>query len=122
MQSFTFGDNPIMADELLQLVLIGKKTATCWAATNKTGANPVGTHMIIKDSLGRERAVIETIECNKRRFNEVDESFAHDEGEGDRTLAYWRKEHQDYFTREGLYTDTMEVFCERFKLVKIIEV
>ena len=28
-----FGDSPALADELLALVLAGKKTATCWAAS-----------------------------------------------------------------------------------------
>jgi uncharacterized protein YhfF len=33
LESFTFGDTPVLADELLELVLVGKKTATCWAAS-----------------------------------------------------------------------------------------
>jgi uncharacterized protein YhfF len=32
LESFSFGDSPELADKLLELVLIGKKTATCWAA------------------------------------------------------------------------------------------
>jgi len=31
---FAFGDTPEMADELLSLVIIGRKTGTCWAAAN----------------------------------------------------------------------------------------
>src|SRR6476469_7683858 len=33
LESFSFGDSPELADELLELVLTGKKTATCWAAS-----------------------------------------------------------------------------------------
>jgi len=33
LDSFAFGDTPELANELLALVLAGKKTATCWAAS-----------------------------------------------------------------------------------------
>lgn len=33
LETFSFGDSPELADELLDLVLLGKKTATCWAAS-----------------------------------------------------------------------------------------
>ena len=31
--TFSFGDNPSLADQLLALVLEGKKRATCWAVS-----------------------------------------------------------------------------------------
>jgi uncharacterized protein YhfF len=37
LESFSFGDSPELADELLELVLVGKKTATCWAASESQG-------------------------------------------------------------------------------------
>jgi uncharacterized protein YhfF len=116
MKSFSFGDNPAMADELLALVLEGKKTATAG-----TEADVVGERMTIQDGLGNPRAIIEITELTQRRFNEVDESFAYDEGEGDRTLEYWRKAHKEFFTREGVYTDDMMVCCERFKLIEVLK-
>ena len=36
------------------------------------------------------RCVIETTEVTYRRFDDVDAAFAYEEGEGDRSLAYWR--------------------------------
>ena len=48
-------------------------------------------------------AVIETTELTQRRFDEVDAAFAVDEGEGDRTLASWRRVHQNYFGRQGTF-------------------
>jgi uncharacterized protein YhfF len=33
LDQFPFGDGPELADELLALILAGKKTATCWSAT-----------------------------------------------------------------------------------------
>jgi uncharacterized protein YhfF len=45
---------------------------------------------------------------------------AHDEGEGDRSLQYWRQAHTRYFTRLGRYAPNMMLWCERFELVERI--
>jgi uncharacterized protein YhfF len=50
----------------------------------------------------------------------VDESFAHDEREGDRTLAWWRRALKDYFARRGEFSLDMEAYCERFRLIEIL--
>jgi uncharacterized protein YhfF len=93
LESFSFGDSPELADELLELVLIGRKTATRWAASEGDKGVEVGKRWIVKDGQGRPRAVLETVEITRRRFEEVDEGFAFDEGEGDRSLAWWRSAH-----------------------------
>ena len=62
-------------------------------------------------------AVIETVELTQRRFDEVDEAFAFDEGEDDRTLAAWRRVHRNYFSRQGTFAPDMLLSCERFRLV-----
>ena len=87
LESFAFGDTPELADEMIELVLIGKKTATCWAANEGDKGVVVGKRWIVKDGQGRASAILETIEVTRRRFGEVDAAFAHDEGEGDRSLA-----------------------------------
>ncbi|MEJ0054024.1 MAG: ASCH domain-containing protein [bacterium] len=120
MDSFAFGDSPAMADELLGLVLSGKKTATAWAASQGIKGTEVGKREVIKDGAGRERVIIETTEIVPRPFSEVDASFARDEGEGDLSLAYWRQAHKRYFTREGTYADDMEVYCQRFRIVEVL--
>jgi uncharacterized protein YhfF len=56
----------------------------------------------------------------RRRFGEIDAAFAHDEGEGDRTLADWREAHTDYFTRRSEFSPDMELYCERFRLVEVL--
>jgi uncharacterized protein YhfF len=121
MESFSFGDNSELADELLALVLEGKKTATTWAAVEGLKGVKLGKRWIVKDGAGTPRAVIETTEVTKKLFSEVDESIGYAEGEGDRTLEYWRKAHTDYFTRLGQFDPDMEVYCERFKLIEILK-
>lgn len=120
MESFSFGDSPEMTDELLSLVLSGKKTATSWAATHGSLNSEVGKKQIIEDSKGNPRAIIETTELKLQKFSEVDEAFAREEGEGDLSLEYWRKEHQRYFTQERTFSPEMNVYCQRFKLVEVI--
>lgn len=125
--TFSFGDNPALSDELLALVLAGKKTATCGAlagyAPNPGGeAMPVvGRRDVVLDGRGERAAVIETVEVNVRRFDEVDEKFACDEGEGDRSYAYWRDAHERYFARNGGFSPGMMVVCERFRLIEVLE-
>lgn len=121
---FSFGDSPALADELLGLVLAGRKTATCGTLSQfGPGGEPmpqVGRRDIVLDGQGRPAAVIETIEVSIRCFDEVDEQFARDEGEGEGTLAYWRSAHETYFGRNGAFSPGMKVVCERFKLIQVL--
>ena len=123
--AFSFGDSPDMADELLALVLAGVKTATCGAlghyGPGGEAMPAVGRRDVVLDGRGRRAAVIETIELELRRFDEVDERFARDEGEGDRSLAWWREAHRGYFERNGGFSPDMQLVCERFRLVEAIE-
>jgi uncharacterized protein YhfF len=117
LRAFAFGDSPVLADELLDLVLKGVKTATCSTEDEPNTSTP-GERWIVLDGRGEPRCVIETTEVTFRRYNEVDAAFAHDEGEGDRSLAYWRDAHRRYFTRLGKFSDDMMLMCERFRLVE----
>jgi uncharacterized protein YhfF len=74
LETFSFGDNPALADELADLVLQGTKTATCWAASQGL-LTEVGKRMVMLDGAARPRAVIETVELTERRFPDVDAAF-----------------------------------------------
>jgi uncharacterized protein YhfF len=121
LESFSFGDSPELADELLELVRIGKKTATCWAAAEGDKGVILGKRWIVKDGQGRASAILETVELKRLRFEDVDAAFAHDEGEGDRSLDDWRRMHTAYFSRRGEFSLDMELYCERFRLVEILK-
>jgi uncharacterized protein YhfF len=52
----------------------------------------------------------------------VDDSFAYDEGEGDRTRTDWLRSHRRYFTRVCAargeqFSEADEVVFERFRVV-----
>ncbi len=119
LETFSFGDNPALADELAALVLKGRKHATCWAASQGK-LTEVGKRMAMLDGAGRPRAVLETVELTLRRFGEVDAAFAHDEGEGDQTLAFWRQAHRAYFGRRCQFAEDIVLWCERFRVVQHI--
>lgn len=121
-----FGDGPELADELGALILGGEKTATCSALWEwETEGEPiteVGRMTVVLDGRGDPLCVIETTEVEVRRFDEVDERFACEEGEGDRSLAYWREAHRRFFGRTlpkigREFSRDMPLVCERFRVV-----
>ncbi len=120
-ETFTFGDNRTLCDELLALVRSGKKTATCGAARDfEAGGEPlpeVGRRDIALDWDGNPAFVIETLEVTRRRFSDVDQDFALAEGENE-SLNGWRAGHRRYFERNGGWDPDMELVCERFRLVE----
>ena len=120
LETFSMGDSPALADQLAALVLADIKTATCCAASDGAPTE-VGKRMVMLSGSGQPVAVIETVELILRHFDEVDAEFAYDEGEGDRTLEYWRDAHRRYFTRLGQYAaPNMLLYCKRFQVVERI--
>jgi uncharacterized protein YhfF len=121
-----FGDNAVMADELGSLVVQGIKTATCsalweWQAEGEP-LPEVGLKTIVLNRWDEPWCIIETTEVTIHPFNEVDVAFAYEEGEGDRSLAYWREVHRRFFSRSlprigRTFDETMPLVCERFKVI-----
>jgi uncharacterized protein YhfF len=125
-EAFAFGDNPEMADRLAGLVLDGIKTATSellWSRQER--GKPlwqVDDEHVVLDGRGNPVCVIRTRELRILSFNEVDEGFARDYGEGDRTLAWWRRNLWMYYEREcrslsRTPSEDMPLICERFEVV-----
>lgn len=121
-----FGDTPELADELVALVLNGQKQATCelkaWFDNRGVTLPAIGDQWIITDGSGAEQCIIETTQVDLCPVQQVDENFAWDEGEGDRSLAFWKDAHDAYYERQAkrdgfVYSDEMICVCERFKLI-----
>ena len=123
LEAFYFGDSERLANELAQLVLAGTKRATAgllWA--NEAEGKPVpraGDLSVVTDWSGRPLCVMETTRVDIVPFDQVSDEFAAVEGEGDGSLAYWRRGHDAYFKREcarlGRAPEPdMPVVCERF--------
>jgi uncharacterized protein YhfF len=121
LDRFPFGDGPELADELLALILEGRKTATCWSQAEGIKGTQVGKYWVVEDGAGLPRALLQTTHLTMRRFNEVEADFAWLEGEDDRSLAAWRTAHQAYFTRNGGFAFDMPLYCEQFRLVAVLD-
>lgn len=120
-----FGDTVELADELIALVIDGTKRATAGAVAGYEAAGEplpeVGELWIVTDGSMRPRAVLETTEVRVGPLSSVDEAFARDEGEGDRTREGWLDAHTWYFSRTlariGVEFDAdIPVVFERFEV------
>lgn len=125
-QIWGFGDGPPLADELLELVMNGKKQATAglfWSYEAEGEALPTpGDYHVITDGSNTPRCIIRTTRVQILPFQEVPEDFARREGEGDGSLDFWRRVHWEFFTRECRELrrepdPTMKVVCQDFQLV-----
>jgi uncharacterized protein YhfF len=106
--------------------LSGQKRATAgllWVneVRNKPLPN-IGALSVVTDWHGAPQCIIETTLVEIVPYDKVTESFAAREGEGDKTLGYWREVHWPYFCRAcqriGRKPNlAMPVVCEQFKLV-----
>lgn len=123
--AWSFGADPEQADRLLQLVLDGTKTATASAREDydlDDGPLPQpGALGILLDGHDRPRALVATTHVEVLPFDQVGEDHAYAEGEGDRTLATWRADHEAFFTRHDPlgrgFRANMPVVLERFAVL-----
>ena len=82
-----------------------------------------GGYDLILDSKDQPGALIQVDQVQIVPYLEVDEDHAFREGEGDRTLAYWRKAHDAFFKEDyalaGKVFDqqTAKMVLEKFHLV-----
>lgn len=121
-----FGDSPRLADELLDLVLSGRKRATAELVADFIARGEsvprIGSHWIACDSSGAPRIVIRSTELRIGGFRSCDAAFAADEGEDDGSLDSWRREHRKYWTRVSAargssWSEEDEIVFERFSVV-----
>lgn len=125
MDCFHFELNEELANELLELVLQGRKQATCssQAAYVAEGTRlPVpGDLNIVTDFAGTPRCVIETTAVTVLPYEDVTYDIAKREGE-DENLASWRAGHERFFRTEGemlgyAFSPAMPVVFEDFRVI-----
>lgn len=125
LESFHFDLNEKSANELLELVLIGKKRATASSllAYDKENcpAPQVGDLSIVTDWDNNPRCVIETTAVTIYKFREITFDICKREGE-DECLETWQKGHAKYFTLDGKelgyeFSEDMPVLFEDFVVV-----
>jgi uncharacterized protein YhfF len=127
----SFGDSPEMATELVDLVVAGIKRATASLARDygegRESIPRPGDFVMMLDVKGRPRFTWRTTEVTIKPLSQVDDAFAWDEGEGDRTRNWWLAAHRRYFGRQAgregfeLDDDPLTVF-ERFEVMWPLDV
>ena len=126
-EAWMFGDGTKeMGDELGQLVLDEKKSATCSAYElydiRKDQLPQIGQYDIILDGDNQPIAITRVKQITLSKMTDVTPKFSKKEGEGDLSHDYWFKGHEDFFTKEyaslGLVFSTdKELVCEEFEVV-----
>ncbi|MCR5300368.1 MAG: GNAT family N-acetyltransferase [Erysipelotrichaceae bacterium] len=121
---WSFGDAP---DELAFLVLAGIKTATssaydCYQCDGEEELPVTGGYSVITDSKDNAVCIIREERIRIVPFREVDTVHAYKEGEGDRSLEYYRSVHDPFFRRELAecgkeFSEDSLIVLEEFELV-----
>ncbi len=120
------GDTRVLADELAELVVRGVKRAQATLKRDfEKDLDPlpqIGDHLVVLDGAGTPRAIVRTTHVELRHFNEIDDEFAFDAGEGDLTLRWWLTAHrQDFAERaeaEGFEVhEQIELVLEWFEVM-----
>lgn len=121
-----FGDTARLADELLQIVLDGGKRATAELVSEFAHRGDplprIGSHWIACDSTGAPRIVIRSTALRIGPFDSADAAFAHAEGEDDRSLRSWQREHRRYWERTcrargAVWSEHEDIVFEYFSVV-----
>src|SRR5690606_23819413 len=125
-QSYHFCDNEKDADECADLVRNRIKRATThsfsWLQINNEKLPVKGDLAIVTDWNGNPVAVTKTTKVEIVQFKDITPEYAFIEGEGDKSLDYWKEVHWAYYTRElSEYklkpTLDMELVCEYFETI-----
>jgi uncharacterized protein YhfF len=124
-----YGDSPELSRELLALIVSGRKragTGLLWAIEHDGEDLPqLGDIELVIDHAHHPALVTRLTEVDIRAFNAVDERYAAIEGEGDGSLAFWRRAHEAFFARECARigrtpTPDMPVVCCVFELLAVV--
>lgn len=120
-----------LRDQLVAAILGGAKTSTTGLVVDyehEGEALPeVGERVVVIDSDERPVAVIETTEVRVVPLSAVDLEHVIDEGEGDRSIAEWRANHESFWHGEEMRAalddpeftvdDATLAVLQRFRLV-----
>jgi len=125
-QAYYFCDNEMDANQCAKLVTQGIKQATAtsqWYYDRMQEALPqVNDLAIVTNWYGEPKAVINTTRVESIAFYKITAAFAQIEGEGDKSLDYWRKVHIAYYSREMTpfgesFNENMIIICEYFQTI-----
>lgn len=121
-----FYNNEQDANECAELVKKGIKRAISPSLLGlqyrKEPLPKIGDFMVVTNWEGEAQCLVRTTKVTLKPFFAINEEYAQKEGEGDKSLAYWKKVHWDYYTKEleafeRVPRDGMIVVCQEFEMV-----
>ena len=123
-ERFAFGDSSEMADELLALVLSGKKTATVSVVLESDQKPNVGDLSLVLDGRGNPACVIKTVHLETVKFCDLTWDMVKLEGE-DEPFEQWKAGNIRYWTRDAArrgytFNDQTPITFERFEVVEVM--
>lgn len=113
-------------DALIRLYRQGKKTAGSGLVQDYVSAGDplpkVGNYWIILDSHERPQFLVKTIRTEINLFGAIPKAVARAEGEGDLSVAHWKKAHRNFYlpflAQWGIADiNKTEVITEHFEIV-----
>jgi uncharacterized protein YhfF len=118
-KAWYFCDTEDCPNKLAELVMQKVKRVTTslyrWYESGDEILPAAGDLNVISNWDGTAHCITKTIKVTVLQFRDVDEEHAFIEGEGDKSLDYWRKAHISFFTRE--LTAINEEFSEDVMVV-----
>ncbi len=121
-----FCNNEQDANECAQLVKKGIKKATSPSLLGLQYRNEplpkIGDFLVVTDWEGTAQCIVRTTAVRLKPFFSIDSDYARLEGEGDKSLEYWKRTHWDYYTNElepfgRVPRESMIVVCQEFEKV-----
>ncbi|KXO07225.1 hypothetical protein AKG98_2572 [Moritella sp. JT01] len=121
-----FCNDETNANRCADLISKGIKTASCsmkhWYEAGVEPMPKAGHLLVVTDWDGEPTSIVEITAVSECKYSDVTAEFACSEGEGDRTLDWWRAAHWDFFSNECVAADIevnedMMLVLEHFQVV-----
>lgn len=125
-KSLYYCDNKKDADECAELVVNKIKQATStsiwWFEKHDEKLPHIGDLAIVTNWDGEAKAIIKTIKVDIVKYKDITKEYAIIEGEGDKSLNYWKGVHWEYYKNEmnafeEYPTEDMEILREYFETI-----
>jgi uncharacterized protein YhfF len=130
-ESFRIGIEDQDADTGAAAILSRQKTATSsllWEYESSGKAlPPLGNLSVVENGQRVPICVVTTTWIDLIRFDDIDAQFAYEYGEGDRTLAGWRRMFWPYYSKACAalgreMSGDAPLICERFRVLYPVQV
>jgi uncharacterized protein YhfF len=100
-----YGHTRAVADELAALIASGDKRAHATLERDfEAEGDPLprpGEHIVVLDGRGTPQAIVRLRHVERRHFDQIDDEFAFECGEGDRTLGWWLVAYRQEFAERA---------------------